>query len=105
MSTYKTKKIKFDLNPGITMHVGQSKVVLRCNFRKGLFKNYIKAKLNSLPDKCQGYDIIDGTHHGVPMPDGLLGVIAAELAKHAAAGATLEDDDQPSENNKIKRHN
>jgi hypothetical protein len=92
MSTYKTKKIKFDLNPGITMHVGQSKVVLRCNFRKGQFKNYLKVKINRLPEELQGGDVINGTEHGIPMPDWLLCSLVAELAKHAAAGATQDGD-------------
>ena len=59
MSSHSVKKLEYRLNPGITLRVSQSNVVVQFNFEEHYFKEYIKAKTNNLPENYLENETVD----------------------------------------------
>jgi hypothetical protein len=88
-----SKNLKFNLNPGVTLHVGQSEVALRFNFSERRFRKYIRAKTKLLPEEGNKHGTVDATAQGLPLPRWLLRFLISIL-KERVVGAV--EDEEPS---------
>jgi hypothetical protein len=92
MSNHKAKSLEFELNPGITVRVGKSRATVRFQFPKGQFKKYLAANNHKLQHLGPFIGTVSGCERVIALPNGLLRMLVAELAKASAADATLEND-------------
>lgn len=92
MTAYEVQKIEFNLDDRITIQIRRSQIVVQFKFEKHAFKDYLAAKINTLPLEDRKYPIVDVTEHNIPMPDGLLRALVEALEEFAAVCAGPEDD-------------
>jgi hypothetical protein len=93
MSSHNVKKLEYGLNPGITLRVSQSNVVVRFNFEEHYFKEYIKAKTNNLPENYLENETVNATAHGLPMPRWLLRLLISHLTDRVDSAV---EDERPT---------
>ena len=87
-----SKNLKFTLNPGVSLHVSQSEVLLSFNFEERRFRKYIRAKTKTLSEDRNKDGIIDATAQGLPLPRWLIRFLISILTDRIVG---VVEDEEP----------